>query len=264
MELFNNDLKFYEARIYSNPTPNDNRIKVRILPFMETESYDIDMLPSFPPLFKGTCLNGYSENNDGSKKAENVLVLSNSEWTFGWVICKSNCFNINNSSEDGMVPWQNIGYDFIKDNIQHLKFEKNLISPDYDFENLVIQTLVFENEGNVKGGMIEFYNYKSGDKYILHSSGTGIAITAGGVKIFAGPQNLSGNEASLENGKCSSITLEPDRLSIRCRDIVFDTNNISFGGGNRYILTSTSAATSYAEGKPTLSIADKGVLVMKA
>lgn len=253
MDYFNNDLKFYPARLYRILGEDDNRLQVRILPLME-DYKDASLLPVFPPLFKNTVLNGYTEEKDTPAKADNLLVLSNSDFTFGWVVCKSNVFCTNSPDKSGSIEQQNINFEYVKKELKGVNIAGLL--PDLSYENLVVQTLVFENssDSHEKGGLIEFYNFKTGEKFIFHSSGSGIAITAHGVKLFAGEQNSTD---TVKSGKYSYIQLEPGKLDIGCNTVHFESTLIEFGNGNRYLTGTLSSAASYAEGKDNLSIVDK-------
>lgn len=254
MEVFNNQLNFYPAKLYKQMGENDSRLQVRIIPLME-EYTDDSILPVFPPLFKNTVLNGYTEVDDGVEKAENLLVLSNPDFTFGWVVCKSNVFNMNTPDEGGNVALQAANFEVMKKEMKGAKIDGLL--PDLNYENLVVQTLVFENDkdSHEKGGLIEFYNFKTGDKFIFNASGSGIVITAHGVKMFAGEQNTDKPVASA--GTFSYIEINPSKIEIGAPKVEFFATDIKLGQGNRYLLGSLSSVASYAEGKNILSIVDK-------
>lgn len=262
MELYNNQLKFYPATLYDILGKSDSRLKIRILPIM-ADIEDPDLLPTFPCLFKNTILNGYSEVKDGITKAENLLVLSNEDFTFGWVVCKSNIFSNNDSTDESNLEFQNPNFDLMKKNLERCRVDG--IQPDTTYENLIVQTLVFENDKDSaqKGGMIEFYNFRTGEKFIIHSSGTGMAITAGGIRLFAGNQ-ATDEKVESASGKFSYLELTPNKLTLNVNQVDFVAKHISFGGGNRYLLASTSSAASYAEGKDSLSIKDKNSVTITA
>ena len=255
MKLFNNQLHFYLATLYEIIGDTDSRLRVRILPEM-IDYEDTSLLPCFPPLFKNTTLNGKSEKDDGVSEAENYLILSNDDWTFGWVVCKANLFSLNSDSEK--IEFQNPNFKIVEDNIKSCKFGR--VIPDYDYKNLVVQTLVFEDESNASdgGGMIEFYNFRTGDKFIFNASGSGMCITSWGVKLFAGKQTGSDVPANQSaEGKHSSITLMPAECLVKVERFEVDAHNIIFGHGNRKLLASSSTQPLYAEGKDILSIFDK-------
>lgn len=258
MQLFNNQLHFYLATLYDIISDTDSRLKVRIIP--EMAHYEDDsMLPCFPPLFKNTTLNGKSEVKDGLNNAETYIVLSNSDWTFGWVICKANLFSLNNESEK--IEFQSPNYKIVENNIKACKFEG--VTPDYDFDNLVVQTLVFEDANQDKnytsgGGMIEFYNFRTGDKFIFNASGSGMCVTSWGVKLFAGKQTGSDIPANqTAEDKHSSITLMPADCKVNVERFEVNAHQIIFGHGNRKILASSSTQPLYAEGKDILSVFDR-------
>ncbi len=204
---------------------------------------------SFPSIFSENPFKIVPLNKGGN--AENVLVLCNENFTFGWVVCKANVFSTNNPSIDYSIETQNFGYDETKKRIEHTNFDQ--IIPDSDYENLVIQTLVFEdkNDSNKQGGLCEFYNYRTGDKFILHSSGNGMAITATGIKLFTGDQV---NVSELKDGKCSSIMIRPDEITFTAQKVEFNAIHIGLGKGCRKVVTTTQSQPTYAEGSPFLPI----------
>lgn len=82
-------LHFYLARLYKPATAGDDRVTVRIIPFMSAYDSDkVDMLPKYPMLFKGTTIAGKSEI-ESSSEATLLICLCNDDFSTGWVVCRA-------------------------------------------------------------------------------------------------------------------------------------------------------------------------------
>ena len=87
------ELHIYKAKIYDNCKEGDDRIQVRVLPYMALiPDSDLEHLPKYPPFFKGQVIRGFTEKDDGPDKASLVFILANTDFTFGYVMGLANDF----------------------------------------------------------------------------------------------------------------------------------------------------------------------------
>lgn len=227
------ELKLYRARIYDNGKDGDDRIQVRIIPYMiEYEDSECGDLPRYPALFKGHVFNGYTERNPNplTKKADEVFVLATNDWTYGYVVGYANMF-YNCSS----TPYQD-SYGFM--NIQSYLSTRGLDAIDYD-------SIVVDNWLNTdEGGYIEFHNFKTGDKYIINASGNCFAILSDRIYIRAGSPNGTKNGGN--GNPFSTIVMTNTDVTIKTKNFSIDAEKISLGKHGHYLLgTVSSLATAY-------------------
>lgn len=227
------ELKLYRARIYDNGKDGDDRIQVRIIPYMiDYEDSECGDLPRYPALFKGHVFNGYTERNPNplTKKADEVFVLSTNDWTYGYVVGYANMF-YNCSS----TPYQD-SYGFM--NIQSYLSTRGLDAIDYD-------SIVVDNWLNTdEGGYIEFHNFKTGDKYIINASGNCFAILSDRIYIRAGSPNGTKNGGN--GNPFSTIAMTNTDVTIKTKNFSIDAEKVSLGKHGHYLLgTVSSLSTAY-------------------
>lgn len=227
------DLRLYKARIYENGKDGDDRIQVRIIPYMiEYEGSECGDLPRYPALLKGQVFNGYTEQNPNpqTKKADEVFVLATNDFTVGYVVGFANMF-YNCSS----TPYQD-SYGFM--NIQSYLSTRGLNAIEY--EDLVVDNWLSTDEG----GYIEFHNFKTGDKYIINASGNCVAILADKIYMRAGSPNGTKNGGS--DNPFSTFTMTNTDISFKSKNFSIDSEHISLGHSGHYVLgTLTSLPASY-------------------
>ena len=219
-----NDLHIYKARIVSRCNDIDNRLQVRIVPQM-ADYQETEDCPKYPPLFKGQVINGFSEVQDGRDKAEFVMVLATEDFTFGYIVCKSNVFDTcaGNSYVDSYA------YPILEDYL----FKLDLNTNNINYDDFFVQQWVSTDDG----GYIEVFNWKTGDKYIVNSSGTCFCVTQDRIYLRSGSPSTSGSS------KFSDILITPNKVYIRTDLFEVDAKNVVLGKHNMK-LVGTGAITS--------------------
>ena len=227
------DLKVYRARIYDCGKDGDDRIQVRIIPYMiEYEDSETGDLPRYPTLFKGNVINGYTEQNPNpqTKQADEVFVLATSDFTVGYVIGLANMF-FNCSS----IPYQD-SYGFLS--VQSYLSARGLHAIEY--EDLVVDNWISTDEG----GYIEFHNFKTGDKYIINSSGNCLAVLADKIYMRAG--NPNGTKNGGNDNPFSTMTMTNDSINFKTKNFDITAEKIALGhSGLNVLATVNSQAAAY-------------------
>lgn len=210
-------LQFYRARVYNTLDENDDRLQVRILPFMENIStLEEANLPCFPSIRKGEVMHLRSEKAVGKEKADYVMVLANNHFTIGYIFCKLNECSGPNKSYAHLFSCQ-----FSK--MQDYLSKKDQDISNFNYEDIYVTNWDFDE---TTGGYVDCYNIKTGDKYILNSSGTLIVIAQNKVYINVGSPAKNINDSN----DFSDVEITPSKIEMRSRNIVIDAkDNLRLG-----------------------------------
>lgn len=229
----NEGLFLKRARIYDRCGANDDRLQVRVMPEQASIS-ESELLPCFPCLFKGQVLNGVTEK-ENKENATEVMVISNEDNTYGFVLCLANVFH---SYYKPTKYTESYGFDYIK------QFLGTRGLGAIKYEDFVVTNWVMSEQG----GLCQMYNYKTGELYTLNSSGTCIVMKQDELYLRCGSpsEGASGKKALISGFKkreFSEIVLTPDKVSIKTN--VFEVNakkRIWGHGGQNVVRTFGSSA----------------------
>lgn len=200
---FDGSLKLYRANIYANVKKGDDRLQVRIMPYMAgITGEDEANLPKFPPLYKGHVIRGYAEsemsatNDDGSKgRVTSIFVLANDDFTVGYCLDPINEFN---GALKGALKtsWN---YQETKSVLQRCGF----IPKDFKYENIIVDM-------NENGSLVELGAYNQPFKIIMTSQGDVIGIMAHRCFLMARSGPTSGTDSSY-------IDIKPTKVEIKSK-----------------------------------------------
>jgi len=223
-----NTLRLYRARIVSKPDVNDDRLQVRVIPHM-LRIEETELLPKWPPFYKGQVIVGRSEQEveaagDPRIKPEYVWVAALPDFTLGFVLGLANSFFTEEVFPDS--------YNYT-DIIAGLKLS-GAVSQDIDYKNVMVQ---FWNED-----YIEMVNTKTGEKYIVNSSGTMVTITRNQVYVQVGARNSTNEQ---DKNKWSGLRVTRGEIGITTDHLRIRANRITLGDSNLNLLatSATSAVT---------------------
>ncbi len=219
---YHDSLQIYRARIYQKFDPGDDRLQVRIVPHM-ADLTEKDLLPIYPPFFKGQIIAGKTEKVDKSN-ADYVWVAALPDFTVGFVLGLANAY-------EGNVPKysQSLNYKAL---IEALS-KRNIIPPYMDYRDMLVQYW--------NNSYVEMVNVKTGDKFIAQSTGSIIALQTGQIYLRVG----SGNDANGSNA--ATIRMTRDEISISAPHIRI-RGTLSIGDRGVYLLTSASAVPMFVNG----------------
>lgn len=241
----NLDLKVYRARVHDVGKETDDRIQVRIIPDMvDYPNTDDDNLPRYPMFIRGQVLTCYTELNPNPKttQPDMVFVFATSDFTVGYVIGLANMFYTSNPS----TPYQDsYGYSYIEDFIS----TKGLDTTYINYDGIVVDNWYQTNDG----GMIQMHNYKSGDWYLLNSSGTCLIVHQKGIYIRVGnPKHEDGvsNPYSQVEVSEDSVTIKTEIFNVDAKKVVLGHRGLNMLGS----IASSSWGTEGCDIHPITSV----------
>lgn len=213
---FTDELHFYKARIYDNCKTGDDRLQVRIIPYMnKIPDNELDNLPKYPPLVNGKVIRGYTEKADGKLKASIVYVLATSDFTYGFIVDLVN--NMPGCGDTG--------------DTEHWSFEKtkralqvsNSIPSGFDYENIYVDVR------NCTGTYLEMHDVKNGCKYFMTQYGDVISLTPGRILLESRAGAAIGNQYS-------SVEITPDKVTIDTNTFEVNAKTVMLGHGGMKLL----------------------------
>lgn len=224
----NDELHFYRAKIYSNNKWGDDRIQVRIIPFMN-DITETSILPKYPPLIQGKVIRGFTEADDGKEKADTVLILATSDFTYGYVVdLLNNMPGIN--KEPLQKSWN---YSAVKQRLS----SSGAIIDNFDYSSIYVD---IQNNSNT---YIEFHDINTGAKWMITEKGDTFMIAPGHVYISARSGPDSGDQVSF-------IDMTPSHIKIQSNVIDMKAKSIFLGHGNMHVLGTLSNQPVSVEGEP--------------
>lgn len=232
----NLDLKIYRARVHDVCKVGDDRLQVRIMPHMaDFPSVDDDNLPKYPFMFKGQVITCYTElNPDKDGNADWVFVAATDDFTVGYIIGLANQFYTS-----GKSPFvDSYGYKYVQNFIS----SRGLDTTYVNYEEMVVEKWLTTD----KGGMVEMYNYRTGEKYLINSSGTCIIMQFD--KIYMRVGNPSGMTNTSSNETFSQIEMTGGEVSIKTKLFNVDAEKVILGHHGLSVVGTTGSLGVSMEG----------------
>lgn len=205
-DSYQDNLKLYKAKIYKALGPNDDRLQVRIIPHMvDIPDNELNNLPKYPPFFKGQVVMGKTEVNDGRMLADTVQVVATPDFTQGFILGRTNFFGENSSAK------MTDSYDFSQ--LKKFLTKRKILPDSFEYRNICVQNWNenFDKDGNATGGIIEFYNYKTGEKFIILTSGVIFALTQDKIYMRIG----AGDSVPNSGSKYSAMTMTSSKIHFK-------------------------------------------------
>lgn len=197
-----NDLKIYRARVIEFGEVGNDMVHCRIIPkHLTVPENEKDNLPWFPPFIKGTVVKCKSEKDDGKASAECVWVVATEDFHFGYVLGLAN--PAGGLDGEGFGP-----HSYNYNEAMKMVATNGMDTSTFSYEDM--QVVFF---GMTKdGGILECYNFRTGDFYLITGSGTSIIMKQEQIHIRCG----SPNELH------SSIDLTPGNISMDADNIIIN------------------------------------------
>lgn len=235
-------LHIYRARVHALGDVNDDRLQVRIMPYMadypDTES---DNLPRYPCMFKGTVINCFTELNPNKDTGlpDWVFVAATEDFTVGYVIGVANQFYTSNDT-----PYvDSYGYKYIQNFISSRGLDTSFVN----YDEMVVEKWITTQDG----GMIEMYNYKTGEKYLINSSGTCIIMQFDRIYMRVGnPTGIDNNglKKISTSGKFSQIEMTATSIDFKTDLFNVDAKNVVLGHHGLSVVGTTAGTAISVEG----------------
>ena len=232
----NDTLKLYKARVYDSMSNGDDRLKVRILPFMaDLDGNDLDYLPIYPPLFKGQAPKYYTEINPNpdTKSGDLIWVIANYDFTFGYVLGPANVFGEYSKAMVGSWNYE--------ESLQVAERNSSEVS-EMNYSDL---SVTLQNPNNT---LVEFMSIKTGAKWIMNSYGSMIFIGDDSIVLTAR------NGVGTGNRQYSQINMRSTGIQIITPVIEFSAQKIVLGHSNKYLVATDSEAAICCDGQNLNSI----------
>lgn len=195
------------AKIVELLGDKDNRIRVRVLGLNTGVSDDDkENLPCFFPFFQGTYIPGDVDD-------------------LTWVVCTPDCqqgYYLGQmpifSNQTKYINQSAYGYAKIK---QFLTQRKACPS-DFEYENIVIDKCVQSK----KGGIVEGYNRKTGDWFLLNSTGAVITVQQGRIYLRVGSpaDPLSAGPTGF-----STMEMTTDQVEFKTTNFIVNAEKVTLG-----------------------------------
>lgn len=223
-------LHIYRARIVNKPDPGDDRLQVRIIPHM-VDITETDLLPTWPPFFKGQVIVGKTEKID-QKNADYVWVAALPDFSQGFILGLANSFG---SQTDRFVPSYNY-----KDVVQGLM--KRGVIPSYvDYKNLHVQFWTDD--------YLEMVDFRNGDKYIIQSNGSMFIMERNQIYFRVGSGDSSeAADSTTGTPPFSAIRMSRKEISIVSPSLRIRAGEVTMGEKGLYIVGSSSPIPIHVEG----------------
>lgn len=193
------------AKIVEILGDKDDRIRVRVLG-LNTGVEDKDNLPCFFPFFQGTFTPGDVDD-------------------LTWVVCTPDCQQgyylgpvqifTNNQKYIRTTAYN---YQKIKTFLQ----QRKACPADFEYENIVIDKCVMSD----KGGIVEGYNRKTGDWFLLNSTGAIITVQQQRIYIRVGspPNPISSGPVGF-----SSLEMTTDQVEFKTPNFIVNADKVVLG-----------------------------------
>lgn len=185
----------------------DDRIKVQVLPELAGISEEEkDSLPEYPPFFRGTFYPG--------DEGELIWVVCTPDLQQGYILGGSNLFPIDNK----YVKGASYNYSAVKNFLK----QRQACPKDFEYENIVIDKCIMTEDG----GICEGYNRKTGDWFLLNSTGAIITVQQDKIYMRVGspPNPISSGPTGF-----SSLTMTTDYTKFKTPNFVVDAKTVTLG-----------------------------------
>lgn len=226
-------LRFYKARIYENMGPKDLRLRVRPLPFLlDIPKAEEKNLPVYPMFFSDQIIKGKTEKDSGSQ-ADIVSILATPDFDKGYVV------GLTQNFEGNLEKASNALFDF--NAIKNYLSKRSVYPTDFTYDNLTVQHWHenVDKEGKVTGGLLECFNIKTGDKFLMSTQGWLLILTKEKVLIRCGSGSSDPSQAMA--GKLfSAIEMTPSKIKMSSKTIEFDADAVRLGNRGLKLLGTTA------------------------
>lgn len=235
------ELKIYRARVHDVGKEGDDRLQVRIMPYMADYSdLENDNLPRYPYMFKGQVLTCFTELNPDKATGQPdwVFVAATEDFTVGYVMGLANQFYTCNST-----PFlDSYGYKKVQNFISSRGLDTNAVNYD---EMVIEKWITTSSPNDLTGGMVEMYNYKTGEKYIILTSGTCFIMQYD--KIYMRVGNPSGSKSPTTEA-FSQIQIDAHQIEFKTELFNVDAKNVVLGHHGLNIVGTTGSLGVSMEG----------------
>lgn len=201
----------------------DDRIQVQVLPnFIGIPKEEFDNLPKYPAFFKNTFTPYKTIEEDGEKECDIVWVICTKDCHIGYILGLCNDFGLfSEKTFKNSYNWKEVK--------SYLE-KRRALTGEFNYKDVVI---TFASQ-NADGGLVQGYDKRTGDWFVLNSTGAVITVQQKQIYMRVGSP---ANPASSGPVGFSSISMTPDKVLIKspnfeldCQDVVLGKNGLTAGG----------------------------------
>ena len=220
----NDNLHLYKARIYKTLGPNDDRLQVRILPFMVDIPKELDYMWSID-----VKIAGYSEVADGKAKASTVLVAATSDFTCGYVL------GLANQWEGNLKAKFTGSYNFSA--VKKFLTQRGACPASFDYKDIMVEVNIGDSS---TGGFLRFYHIRTGDFFMINRSGCIITIQQDKIYMRAGsPPTNPGTKVNFSQITMTATEIKFDTplFNVNAKNVILGRHGLYLQGTNSEIAT---------------------------
>jgi hypothetical protein len=249
--------RLYKATIYAVLGPNDDRLQVRPTDyFTEIPVEEEEYLPKYPPFYKGQVITGLSEQDHGKDYADEVWIIATSDFSSGYVLGRANVYGANTS--------QRYAYSYNYQEVKKYLQGRHALPDDFDYEHVVVRLNVSNptdpnpdtevppppliGADELQGGLIELYNFLTGDYVLLNRSGSVFCVMQNQIYIRVGTPNGE----DLSKSTFSAITVKADQIELKSNSIFVNGKKVMLGAHGLHVVGTVGMASTWAEGVPLI------------
>jgi len=211
---YSDDLHFFKGRLYKVGEINDDRLQIRIVPHMlGIDEKEQDNLPKFPPLVKGQVLKGFTEVDDGVDKASLVYVIATPDFQYGFVLCLANQFE--------SISTQKMSDSIAFSKVTNFLSARGVSDKKFPYKDTVVEKFVMSDDG----GIVDLYNFRTGESIKLLSTGTLLAVLDNTIIMRVG----SPGKSPAEKVPFSEIRMDPTAIIMQSHKIHLSAKAVLLG-----------------------------------
>jgi hypothetical protein len=226
--------------------------------FTEIPDDELDYLPKYPPFYKGQVITGLSERDVGKEYAEELWIIATSDFSSGFVLGKSNVFGANTTQK---YPYS-YNYAAVKKYLQ----QRHALPEDFDYDHVVVRLKCGNNPSEAEdeganhkenvpdlpaGGVIELYNYITGDYVLLNTSGSVSCIMQHQIYLRVGSPSMDNSGSQF-----SMIRIKTNEIYMKSAKIFIDGKNVMLGAHGLHVVGTAGTNVTWAEGVPLVPMSN--------
>jgi len=203
------NLQLYRARIYKKMPPGDDRLQIRVMPFLADLPNPDRFLPKWPPFFQGQVITGKTEADVG-QLADYVWVAALPDFSVGYVM--------------GLATGYGRAYEVFQDSINFTSVLQGLInrgvaSSDLRYEN--IQVL------HRSANHLDMVDTVTGDRFTLLSNGTVFSVLRNQIYMRVGTPDSGRTDFSAIRISREEISFATPTFRVKSANIVLGDKGLN-------------------------------------
>lgn len=215
------ELFLRKAKIYKCLGPEDDRLQVQVLPELQgIDESEMEDLPKYPPLIKGTVITGKNHVEDGDA-ADYVWCVCTPDLQVGYILGLSNIFGDPNIKyKDSYSFWD----------VKSFLGQRRVLPEKFNYNRIQVVNWFTGDDG----GYIQCYDRSNGNWFLVNTSGTLITVQQKEIMMRCGspPNPISAGPVAH-----SEIKMTPNNITITSPAVEFNSLDIKLGHSGMKVAT---------------------------